>query len=177
MKKSLLILLAIFCLLFYCSADRQTTFLETNTLNDSTFLKITRNKLKTIENSIDKFFKELIFMPIYFDFDRYDLRNDSKTFLEDISKELQVIQYKKIILHGNCDERGPETYNYKLGIYRASSVKTFLLSAGIPENKISIISHGKVNSTKNIKRNHSKKEQEKLWQLDRNVKFEIRGAK
>ena len=48
-----------------------------------------------------------------------------------------------VVLEGHADERGTREYNLALGERRAYSVKSFLTSLGVEDNRISIISFGK----------------------------------
>ena len=48
-----------------------------------------------------------------------------------------------ITIEGHCDARGTREYNLALGERRAYSVKSFLSSLGVSEDRISIISYGK----------------------------------
>ena len=48
-----------------------------------------------------------------------------------------------IVLEGHADERGTREYNLALGERRAYSVKSFLSSLGVDEDRISVISYGK----------------------------------
>ena len=49
----------------------------------------------------------------------------------------------KVLVEGHCDERGTEEYNMALGEKRAKSVKDYLVSLGIAEDRISVVSYGK----------------------------------
>ena len=49
----------------------------------------------------------------------------------------------KVLIGGYCDERGSNEYNLTLGQDRAEQVKKALLSAGIPTNRVRVISYGK----------------------------------
>ena len=51
-----------------------------------------------------------------------------------------------ILITGNCDIRGPESYNKKLGRNRAESVEKFMLENGVTENRIKIVSRGKLDA-------------------------------
>ena len=55
-----------------------------------------------------------------------------------------------ILITGNCDLRGSEKYNQKLGRARADTVKKFMLGNGIPEERIRIISRGKLDAIAHI---------------------------
>ena len=46
-------------------------------------------------------------------------------------------------LEGHCDERGSAEYNLGLGSRRARAVKQYLVSLGVPGNRITVVSKGK----------------------------------
>ena len=48
-----------------------------------------------------------------------------------------------VVLEGHADERGTREYNLALGERRANSAKDYLMTYGISENRISVISYGK----------------------------------
>lgn len=48
-----------------------------------------------------------------------------------------------IVIEGHCDERGTREYNLALGERRAHAVKKFLVSQGVPADKIDTVSFGK----------------------------------
>ncbi len=80
--------------------------------------------------------------PIYFDFDRYDIRSGDRTILD---QNVTCIKSRnlKVQIQGNCDERGTEEYNIALGERRAQGAKKYLQSQGIKANRLSTISYGK----------------------------------
>ncbi len=49
----------------------------------------------------------------------------------------------KVVVEGNCDERGTSEYNLALGDRRANAAKSYLVSLGIPSRRIKTISYGK----------------------------------
>ena len=80
--------------------------------------------------------------PIYFDFDRYDIRpEDARTLEADAAwlKSNNVL----ILIEGQCDERGTEDYNLALGDRRARATMNYLAALGIATNRISMVSYGK----------------------------------
>ncbi|BCB97283.1 peptidoglycan-associated lipoprotein [Dissulfurispira thermophila] len=79
---------------------------------------------------------------IHFDFDRYDIREDAKPILKEVSTILLKNKNIKVIIEGHCDERGTNEYNLGLGDRRANSTKEYLISLGIPSSKIETISYG-----------------------------------
>lgn len=55
----------------------------------------------------------------------------------------QLVNHKgKVVIIGHCDEKGGESYNYKLGLRRADSVKEYLISIGVNAENIETISYG-----------------------------------
>jgi peptidoglycan-associated lipoprotein len=81
--------------------------------------------------------------PIYFDFDKYDLRSSDREILNLNAMVLKENPTVRIRIEGNCDERGTVEYNLALGERRASSARDYLINLGVDSNRISIISYGK----------------------------------
>jgi peptidoglycan-associated lipoprotein len=81
--------------------------------------------------------------PIYFDFDKYDLREGDREILSLNAVVLKENSSVKIRIEGNCDERGTVEYNLALGERRAASARDYLINLGIDADRISIISYGK----------------------------------
>lgn len=48
-----------------------------------------------------------------------------------------------ILIEGHADERGTTEYNLALGSSRASAVRNYMVSRGIPDSRISIITYGR----------------------------------
>jgi outer membrane protein OmpA-like peptidoglycan-associated protein len=83
---------------------------------------------------------------VYFDFDKADLREDGIKILDKAVKTLEKNPRADILITGNCDIRGPEAYNLKLGARRAEAVKKFMQDKGIREERIKIVSRGKLDA-------------------------------
>jgi outer membrane protein OmpA-like peptidoglycan-associated protein len=84
---------------------------------------------------------------VYFDYNKSDLREDAVKMLEKAVSTLKRNPEASILITGNADVRGSETYNEKLGRRRGDSVKQFMLESGIAEDHIKIISRGKLDAT------------------------------
>jgi peptidoglycan-associated lipoprotein len=82
---------------------------------------------------------------VHFDFDRYDIRPSDAEILRENAAVLMKNPTVKIQIEGHCDERGTAEYNLALGERRANSVKRFLVSLGVPAERLSTISYGKEN--------------------------------
>ena len=48
-----------------------------------------------------------------------------------------------VVLEGHADERGTREYNLALGERRANAAKDYLMTYGVSDNRISVISYGK----------------------------------
>jgi outer membrane protein OmpA-like peptidoglycan-associated protein len=87
---------------------------------------------------------------IYFDYDKAGLRKDATPILKDAVRALNTNPQAAILITGNCDTRGTEAYNEKLGRKRADAVKNYMLDNGIPEERIRIISRGKLDAVAHV---------------------------
>ncbi len=80
--------------------------------------------------------------PVFFEFDRYDLRDDARATLGANGKSLQDNASVNIKIEGHADERGTTEYNLALGEKRAKAAYDYLVSYGIPASRISTVSYG-----------------------------------
>lgn len=83
---------------------------------------------------------------IYFDYNKADLREDAETILKAAVKTLQRNPDADILITGNCDARGSDEYNMKLGKKRGATVQQYMLDNGIPAERIKIVSRGKLDA-------------------------------
>jgi peptidoglycan-associated lipoprotein len=81
--------------------------------------------------------------PIFFDFDKYNLRPGDREILNQNAQMLKEFPMARIRIEGNCDERGTVEYNVGLGERRAQAAKDYLTDLGINPNRIETISWGK----------------------------------
>ena len=101
---------------------------------------------------------------IYFDFDRYLIRDDARGTLIENAGILKGKGFKRLVIEGHCDERGTTDYNIALGERRAESTKRYLTTLGISPSKISTISYGK-------ERPFCTEHNEDCWQQNRRAHF------
>jgi len=90
----------------------------------------------------DSMLKEAL-KPVYFEFNKSDIRNEGLSQLEKIGKILMTRKEVSLLLEGNCDERGSEEYNMGLGQHRAQAVKAWLVSYGVAGKRLETTSYGK----------------------------------
>jgi len=79
---------------------------------------------------------------IYFDFDKYVIKPEGREALKRNAEWLQKNSDKKVVVEGNCDERGTNEYNMALGQRRADAAAKFLTDLGIAKDRVSTVSYG-----------------------------------
>ncbi len=79
---------------------------------------------------------------IYFDFDKSDIRSDSREILDMHAEYLMANPSVSIVLEGHADERGTREYNQALGERRGNSVKSYFQLKGISASRMEVISYG-----------------------------------
>jgi len=79
---------------------------------------------------------EIVINPIFFDFDKWNIRTDSKYELENIVDVMREHPTMIIKIEAHTDSRGSDRYNIKLSDRRAKSTRDYLLSRGINPNRI-----------------------------------------
>jgi len=107
-----------------------------------------------------------IFKNIYFDFDKYDLKEDAIKTLKEIGDYMRKHSDIKILIEGHCDERGTREYNLVLGEQRALSARNFLINYGISPKRIYTVSYGE---DKPADPRHC----EEAWAKNRRCEFKI----
>jgi len=84
----------------------------------------------------------LSLQPIYFDFDRYNIRPDAAIELAKILAAMR--EYPELIIHieSHTDSRGSDSYNELLSERRAQSTLEWLISKGITRNRLTAKGYG-----------------------------------
>lgn len=79
---------------------------------------------------------QIVINPIYFDFDKWNIREDAEYELEKIVTVLK--EYPKMIIRieSHTDSRGNKDYNRKLSDNRAKSTRDYIISRGIDPSRI-----------------------------------------
>jgi outer membrane protein OmpA-like peptidoglycan-associated protein len=85
---------------------------------------------------------ELTFEDVYFDFDRSTLRPEALRLLDDAVTRLQANPTRNIVIEGHTCNIGTAEYNLALGERRATSVRDYLVSRGVPANRLQVRSYG-----------------------------------
>jgi peptidoglycan-associated lipoprotein len=80
---------------------------------------------------------------IFFAFDRSQLTPDSQATLDKQAAWLAKYANVRVLIAGNCDDRGTEEYNLALGQRRANAAHDYLVARGVDPARIQTISYGK----------------------------------
>lgn len=81
--------------------------------------------------------------PVYFLYDSDEIDEPSKKVLETNAAVLKQYGNWVITVEGHCDERGTAEYNLALGDRRALTAKNYLMSLGVPADRLRTVSYGK----------------------------------
>jgi outer membrane protein OmpA-like peptidoglycan-associated protein len=79
---------------------------------------------------------------IYFDTDKYKLRPESITRLNEISQILMANPGINMSIEGHCDSRNTDEYNMVLGQNRANAALNYLKKKGVAETRMTTVSYG-----------------------------------
>lgn len=79
---------------------------------------------------------------IFFDYQHDELRPESIALLDAKVPVLRAHPNLRIRIEGNADERGSDEYNMALGQRRSAAARRYLVSRGIDESRIDIVSFG-----------------------------------
>ena len=80
---------------------------------------------------------------IFYDFDKATLRPESTAALDELVKMLQENPNVTIELSAHCDYRGSASYNKTLSQHRAQAVVNYLITHGIPADRLTPVGYGK----------------------------------
>jgi peptidoglycan-associated lipoprotein len=100
----------------------------------------------------------------FFDFNKSDIRGDARDALLKTAEFLRSYPQIRVSLEGHCDERGSTEYNLGLGQRRAQAARDYLVSLGIPAERMETVSWGK-------ERPFCQQSSEDCWQQNRRAHF------
>jgi len=121
---------------------------------------------------------QIVIRPIYFDFDKYNIREDARYELEHIVDVMRNNPEMVIKIESHTDSRATRAYNRVLSDNRAKSTRSYLISRGIASNRIeSAIGYGEDRLLNHCDDANMKKCSEEEHQLNRRSYFYIvKGA-
>ena len=80
---------------------------------------------------------------VHFCFDCYNLTPESRAQLKKQAAWLMANKDARVMVEGHCDERGTREYNLALGARRANAVYDYLVTLGVPMDRMATTSFGK----------------------------------
>ncbi len=93
--------------------------------------------------SLDDLNRDSPLKPLFFDVDSADVNTEGQQLLQANAAVLKKFPAWQVTIEGHCDERGTAEYNLALGERRALAARTYLVSLGIPADKVKTVSYGK----------------------------------
>lgn len=106
---------------------------------------------------------------VFFAYNQYTLTSEAQATLARQAAWLREYPETRVLVAGNCDERGTREYNLALGARRAEAAKSYLVSLGVDASRITTVSYGK-------ERPIDPRSTEAAWSVNRNSTTTIRAV-
>ncbi len=104
--------------------------------------EITENIFLTSVGEMKKNNASIIINNLFFDFGKWELKEESIPELERLDKFLNDNRREKIIIEGHTDDVGSDQYNLELSLKRAEAVRDYLIDKGHSEKRFMIKGFG-----------------------------------
>lgn len=105
---------------------------------------------------------------IHFDYDKAEIRESDRGILSKNADVLKRFDFLKVTVEGHCDERGSVEYNLALGERRAKVAYDYLVSLGVPADRLKAVSYGKEVPL-------CQQQSEDCWARNRRDRFTVTG--
>jgi peptidoglycan-associated lipoprotein len=92
---------------------------------------------------LDEINKNSPFQPLFFGYDQSEVSPEGQTVLNANAEIMKKFPTWVITIEGHADERGTAEYNLALGERRALAARNYLVSLGIPADRLRTVSYGK----------------------------------
>ena len=79
---------------------------------------------------------------VFFDYDKSDLGDAARASLQKNADWIRRWTSTRVLIEGHADARGTSEYNLALGERRASAVRDYLVTLGLDQSRMSIVSKG-----------------------------------
>ena len=86
--------------------------------------------------------KRIVLRGVHFDFDKSEIRADSRPVLDEAVDVLKENPNVRISVEGYTDSIGTELYNEKLSVRRAEAVFRYLVNHGVAPERMEVIGYG-----------------------------------
>jgi peptidoglycan-associated lipoprotein len=98
---------------------------------------------KLNERDLDDINKNSPFQPVFFGYDLAEVSAEGQQVLNANAEVMKKYPTWVITIEGHADERGTAEYNLALGERRALAARNYLVSLGIPGDRLRTVSYGK----------------------------------
>ena len=92
---------------------------------------------------LDEINKNSPFQPLFFGYDQAEVSAEGQQVLNANAEIMKKYPTWVITIEGHADERGTAEYNLALGERRALAARNYLVSLGIPADRLRTVSYGK----------------------------------
>jgi peptidoglycan-associated lipoprotein len=96
-----------------------------------------------LKDDLDTLNRSGVLKPVFFELDSSDVSGDGQKVLQENAEVMRKNSQWQVTIEGHCDERGTAEYNLALGERRAIAARTYLVSLGIPAERVRVVSYGK----------------------------------
>jgi peptidoglycan-associated lipoprotein len=110
--------------------------------------------------TLDELNKSGVLKPVFFAYDSIALSEEARATLQKNVDYLKRRASTKVLVEGHADSRGTNEYNLALGERRADAVRDYVVSLGIPTDRVTIVSKGE-------EQPFCREESESCWQQNR----------
>lgn len=93
--------------------------------------------------TVDEINKNSPMKPVFFALDADTIDEDGRKVLDANAQVLKQYPNWVITIEGHADERGTSEYNLALGDRRALAAKNYLVTLGVPADRLKTVSYGK----------------------------------
>ena len=101
---------------------------------------------------------------VFFAYDSVELTEQSRATLQKDAEFMKRRPTATLLIEGHADSRGTNEYNLALGERRADAVRDYLVSLGVAENRLTIVSKGE-------EQPFCREDSESCWQQNRRGHF------
>ncbi len=92
--------------------------------------------------SLDELNAKGVLADVFFALDSIELGSDARSVLQKNTDYLKRRASTKVLVEGHADARGTNEYNLALGERRAGAARDYVVSLGIPVDRITVVSKG-----------------------------------
>ena len=104
---------------------------------------ISGNTMDYNARSLDELNRESPLQPVFYPLDSSEVAGEMQATLQKNAEILKQYPSWVVTIEGHCDERGTAEYNLSLGDRRAHAARAYLISLGIPAERLKTVSYGK----------------------------------